>query len=190
MCVHTPGDNQVVTFLQKIFDTKKPETVGAVVELLLEIPEYRHSASLGIPPKVVCGAEKNRCGKVLVDMTGGTEGSKEAFEKLSHTDVGTVVCMHLSEEHIKEAEKHHVNAVIAGHIASDNVGINHILDVLERQGPLEIIETSGLQARRRGASSHGPAQPRRPRIPPRRRSRCARGRRLPSGRISLPLPSR
>ena len=111
----------------------------------MEIPEYRHSASLGIPPKVVCGVEKNRCGKVLVDMTGGTEGSKEAFEKLSRTDVGTVVCMHLSEEHIKEAEKNHINAVIAGHIASDNVGINHILDVLEKQGPLEIIETSGFK---------------------------------------------
>ena len=47
-----------------------------------------------------------------------------ALEKLSRTDVGTVVCMHLSEEHIKEAEKNHVNAVIAGHIASDNLGIN------------------------------------------------------------------
>ena len=53
--------------------------------------------------------------------------------------------MHLSEEHIKEAEKHHVNAVIAGHIASDNVGLNHVLDVLEKHGPLEIIETSGFK---------------------------------------------
>ena len=145
MCVHTPGDNQVVTHLQRIFDSKQPETVGAVVELLMEIPEYRHSAGLGVPPKIVCGSEKNRCGKVLVDMTGGTEGSREAFEKLSRTDIGTVVCMHLSEDHIKEAEKHHINAVIAGHIASDNVGINLILDALEKLGPLEILETSGFK---------------------------------------------
>jgi putative NIF3 family GTP cyclohydrolase 1 type 2 len=145
MCVHTPGDNNVVAFLQKSFDAKKPETVGAVVEMLMEVPEYRHSAGLGVPPRVVAGAEKNRAGKVLVDMTGGTEGSKEVFEKLARTDVGTVVCMHLSEEHIKEAEKHHINAVIAGHIASDNVGINLVLDAIDKHGTLEILETSGFK---------------------------------------------
>ncbi|MBI4918156.1 MAG: NGG1p interacting factor NIF3 [Acidobacteria bacterium] len=145
MCVHTPGDNNVVAHLQAIFDAKKPDTVGEVADLLLEIPEYRHSAGLGVPPRVVAGAEKNRAGRVLVDMTGGTEGSKEVFEKLARTDVGTVVCMHLSEEHIKEAEKHHVNAVIAGHIASDNLGINLVLDAVEKHGPLEILEASGFK---------------------------------------------
>ena len=145
MCVHTPGDNNVVAHLQGLFDAKKPDTVGEVVEILREIPEYRHSASLGVPPKPVAGAEKNRAGRVLVDMTGGTEGSKEVFEKLSRTDVGTVVCMHLSEEHIKEAEKNHVNAVIAGHIASDNLGINLVLDAIEKHGELEVIEASGFK---------------------------------------------
>jgi putative NIF3 family GTP cyclohydrolase 1 type 2 len=150
MCVHTPGDNNVVAHLQGIFEAKKPDTVGEVIEILKEIAEYRHSASLGVPPKAVAGADKNRAGRVLVDMTGGTEGSKEVFEKLSRTDVGTVVCMHLSEEHIKEAEKNHVNAVIAGHIASDNLGINLVLDALEKHGELEIIETSGFKRVKRG----------------------------------------
>jgi putative NIF3 family GTP cyclohydrolase 1 type 2 len=145
MCVHTPGDNLVTTFLQKRLDERRPETVGDVVDLLLEIPEYRHGASLGVGPKVVAGAGHNRAGRAMVDMTGGTEGSKEAFEKLSRTDVGTVVCMHLSEDHVKEAEKHHVNAVIAGHIASDNLGINLLLDELERHGKLEVLEASGFK---------------------------------------------
>lgn len=145
LCVHTPADNNVVAHLQRLFDEKKADTVGDVLEILREIPEYRHSATLGVPPKPVAGSEKNRAGRVLVDMTGGTEGSKEVFEKLSRTDVGTVVCMHLSEEHIKEAEKNHVNAVIAGHIASDNLGINLVLDAIERHGGLEVIETSGFK---------------------------------------------
>jgi putative NIF3 family GTP cyclohydrolase 1 type 2 len=58
--------------------------------------------------------------------------------------------MHLSEEHIKEAEKNHVNAVIAGHVASDNLGINLVLDALEKHGELEIIETSGFKRFKRG----------------------------------------
>ena len=150
MCVHTPGDNNVVAHLQGLFNAKRPETVGDVIEILREIPEYRHSAGLGVPPKPVAGTEKNRAGRVLVDMTGGTEGSKEVFEKLSRTDVGTVVCMHLSEEHIKEAEKNHINAVIAGHIASDNIGLNLVLDAIEKHGALEILETSGFKRVKRG----------------------------------------
>ena len=116
-----------------------------MIDLLLEIPEYRASAGLGVKPVVVAGAGKNRAGRVLVDMTGGTEGSKEVFEKLARTEVGTVVWMHLSEEHIKEAEKHHIDAVIAGHIASDNLGINLLLDAVEKHGPLEIVGTSGFK---------------------------------------------
>ena len=145
MCVHTPGDNQCGPLLQKLFDEKRPETVGAVVELLLEIPEYRHSASLGVPPKVVCGAEKNRCGKVLVDMTGGTEGSKEVFEKLSRpTSAPWSACT--SPRSTSRRPRAHLNAVIAGHIASDNLGINLMLDeVLEGADEVQILTCSGFQ---------------------------------------------
>ena len=36
--------------------------------------------------------------------------------------------MHISDDHRKEAEKNHINVVIAGHIASDTLGINHHID--------------------------------------------------------------
>ena len=58
----------------------------------------------------------------------GTEGSKEAFEKLARTEVGTIVGMHMSEDNLKEAEKNHINVIIAGHMSSDTIGINLILD--------------------------------------------------------------
>jgi hypothetical protein len=57
--------------------------------------------------------------------------------------VGTVIAMHQSEEHKKEAEKAHINVVIAGHISSDSVGMNLFLDELEKKG-IEIIPCSGL----------------------------------------------
>lgn len=149
LCVHTPADNMVTRFLQQLFDAKKAESVGEVMELLMEIPEYRHFASLGAGPEVVAGSEKNRCGKVMVDMTGGTEGSKEAFERLARTDVGTIVGMHMSEENLKEAEKNHINVVIAGHMSSDTIGINLILDEIDKVEPMEIISTSGFERIRR-----------------------------------------
>ena len=87
----------------------------------------------------------------MVDMTGGTEGSKNAFEKLSAAGVGTIVAMHFTEEHLKQAEKHHINVVIAGHISSDNVGINIILDHIIKKGKekLEIIGCSGFRRKKR-----------------------------------------
>ena len=53
-------------------------------------------------------------------MTGGTERlAADVREARDTSDIGTMVAMHLSEKHRKEAEKHHINVVIAGHMASD-----------------------------------------------------------------------
>jgi hypothetical protein len=51
--------------------------------------------------------------------------------------------MHQSEEHRKSAEKAYINVVIAGHISSDSIGMNLILDNLEKKG-LKIIPFGGL----------------------------------------------
>lgn len=143
MCVHTPSDNAVTEYLQRLFDEKKPETVSDVIDLTADIPEYKTSKIEGAGPKVVCGSNKRKAGRVFVDMTGGTGGSKKAFEKLSAAGVGTVVGMHISEDHRKEAEKHHVNVVIAGHISSDTLGLNLLFDAMLKG--VEVVETSGFR---------------------------------------------
>jgi putative NIF3 family GTP cyclohydrolase 1 type 2 len=143
MSIHTAADNCVTTFLQKKFDDEKPERVKDVIELLLSIPEYEHSKKLGAGPVVIVGSEERRAGKVMVDMTGGTEGPKEAVEKLAQAGVGTIVCMHMVDEIREVAEKNHVNVVIAGHIASDSIGLNLILDEFEKRG-VDIVPCSGL----------------------------------------------
>jgi putative NIF3 family GTP cyclohydrolase 1 type 2 len=76
-------------------------------------------------------------------MTGGTEGSKEIYQAMANAGIGTVVGMHQSEDHRKNAEKAHINVVVAGHISSDSVGMNIILDELEKKG-VEIVAFGGL----------------------------------------------
>ena len=143
MCIHTPTDNAVTSFLQKIFDDKKPEKVSDIVDILHDIPEYKSARGEKTGPKVLVGSEKRKAGKVFVDMTGGTGGSKNIFEKLSIAGIGTIVGMHIGEDHKKEAEKHHINVVIAGHISSDTLGINLLFDdILE---DVEVIGTSGFK---------------------------------------------
>jgi len=133
MCTHTPADNCVATYLQNLFDQEKPETVDDVLGLLRAIPEYAEAEKHGMALKIFAGKKDRSAGRVYVDMTGGTSGAEQTFEKLaSRSDVGTMVAMHLPEKHREEAEKQHINVVIAGHMASDSLGMNLLLDGVER----------------------------------------------------------
>ncbi|MBD3368355.1 MAG: NGG1p interacting factor NIF3, partial [Candidatus Eisenbacteria bacterium] len=132
ICTHTPADNCVAGHLQGLFDEENPETVGDVIDVLRGIPEYREAEKEDMALKVFAGDKKRRAGRIFVDMTGGTSGSEKTFERLSNTsDIGTMVAMHLPEKHREEAEKNHINVVIAGHMASDTLGMNLLLDAVE-----------------------------------------------------------
>lgn len=143
MCVHSAADNNVAGFLQKLMDHREPETLKDIIDILKEIPEYRESAKNQSPPMVYAGKEKNRAGKVMVSMAGGTSGPEKIFESLARAGVGTVLMMHIPEKNRLEAEKHHVNVVVAGHMASDSLGMNLFLDELEERG-VGIRTCSGL----------------------------------------------
>lgn len=142
MCVHTPADNNVQDFLTNYMDEKKPYLVSDVVGRLKEIPEYKTAAGMKAGPNIICGSADNRAGKIMVDMTGGTQGPVSAMEKLGAAGVGTLIAMHYSEKIKEEAEKRHINCVIAGHIASDSIGLNLIFDKIEGKG-LDLISCSG-----------------------------------------------
>lgn len=145
VCFHTVADNMVSTYLQRLFDDKKPYRVSDLIDALREIPEYRDAAKNSAGPEILVGAKSRKAGKIFVDMTGGTEGSKEIFESIAQSGINTIVAMHLSEEHRKEAEKNHVNAVIAGHISSDNIGLNLLFDEIIKESPIKITACSGFR---------------------------------------------
>lgn len=145
MCIHTPADNCVTNYLKKTFDKEKPYRLKNVLEILKNIPEYKKSAKLQAPPKIVNGSENNRCGKIYVDMTGGTEGSKEIFERYVNSGISTLVGMHFSEDHLENAKKANLNVIIAGHVSSDVLGLNLLLDEIEKEGRLEFVGISGFE---------------------------------------------
>jgi putative NIF3 family GTP cyclohydrolase 1 type 2 len=141
---HTPCDNLAAKFLKNFIEDKNPETIGELIEILKEIPEYKTAMKIGVGPKIFVGSPDNRCGKIaLSEITGGTEGSPKLYEKMAQAGVGTIIGMHVSEEHKKEAETANVNIVIAGHISSDSIGVNLFVDELEKQG-IEIVPCSGF----------------------------------------------
>jgi putative NIF3 family GTP cyclohydrolase 1 type 2 len=145
MCIHTPADNCVTSYLKKTFEKKKPYQLKDLMKIIKNIPEYKKLEKMQVPPKIVSGSENSKCGKIYVDMTGGTAGSKEIFEKYANSGISTLVCMHLSEEHLENAKKAKLNAVIAGHISSDVLGLNLLFDALEKDEKLEFVNVSGFE---------------------------------------------
>ncbi|HRU38683.1 MAG TPA: NGG1p interacting factor NIF3 [Candidatus Goldiibacteriota bacterium] len=142
---HTPADNSVVAYLQKRFDAEKPGTMADITDMLMEEKEYQELTKRGAGPVILCGDKSRRVKKIFVDMTGGTEGSKEIYAKLASAGVDTVVGMHFSDEHKKAIQAAGMNAVIAGHISSDDLGMNLVLDYIEKKlGPLDVIEAGGF----------------------------------------------
>lgn len=144
MSCHTPADNSVNRFVQEFLDERTPATLTDVVKALREIPEYADAARKGYGPALILGTGSQRPGRIVVDMTGGTEGPTDALDRLSAAGVGTLVGMHYSEEHRKRAEELHMNLIIAGHVSSDVLGMNLVLDEIERLGSIEIVCTSGM----------------------------------------------
>lgn len=149
ICLHTPSDNMVASYLQRLFEEKKPYNLEDIIDILLEIDEYAEGQKNGSGPKILTGSKIRKAGKIFVDMTGGTEGSKEIFNNISLSGINTIVAMHLSEEHRTEAEKNHLNVIIAGHIASDNLGLNLLLDGITNGQEINIHECSGFRRFRR-----------------------------------------
>ncbi len=144
MCTHTITDNLVYQFLEKLMEKAQPETVGNIVQILKDVPEYKEATKGKAGPIIFCGSPTNRAGRVApIEITGGTESSSAVYEKLAIAGVGTIIGMHAGEDHRKECAKYHMNMVVAGHMSSDSLGMNLFLDELEKQG-VEIVPCSGL----------------------------------------------
>ncbi len=150
-CMHTPADNHVYDFIRRIVLKEKPDRVWSIIESLMGIEEFRDAARMGTGPRVILGNPKNAAGRILVDMTGGTEGNSNVFDKLYKAGVRTLVCMHLSETHFKKVKDTRLNVVIAGHISADTLGVNLLLDNIEKKSGarFQVLDCSGFRRIRR-----------------------------------------
>ncbi len=140
---HTITDNLVTEFLDRHIAKKNPRLIGDLLDCLLEIPEYQEGKRRGAGPSLFTGNPKHRVGKSLVEMTGGTSPSDKVYKELSRYGVSTVIGMHMRDGARDKATENHMNVVIAGHIASDSLGMNLFLDELEKKG-IDIVPAGGL----------------------------------------------
>lgn len=145
-CCHTITDNLVWRFIEKTICAKEYDCLQDIVNALHKLPEYKYYAKKGNPAIIVNGSPNSRPGKVVAtEFTGGTNGPEEFLESQSRAGVGTILSMHVTEKTLEEAKKHHVNMIQCSHMASDAMGINLLLDKLEKEEKkLKTVDVSGF----------------------------------------------
>ena len=143
--IHIPADIITEKYVQKFMDNKfkgkLKTTLKDVIEALKEIDEYKDAIA---GPDIRVGGEKDYAGKIAVLMAGGTNGGADVFKAYFEAGVGTIICMHVPDN-VKEAvEKQNIgNIIVAGHMASDSIGINIIIEELEKRG-VKVTKMSGV----------------------------------------------
>lgn len=140
---HTITDNLVHSFIEDLVVREKPVTVGDLVELLMKIPEYQEASCLGFGPTIFAGNPKHRLGKIMIEMTGGTEPSPKIYPELSRVGVDSILGMHMRKETLDKSNENQLNVIVAGHMSSDSLGMNLFLDELEKKG-IVIVPCGGL----------------------------------------------
>jgi len=154
MAAHTPADNWAAGYLQKRIDRVRPRTIGDLIDLLRDVPEYRYHAGLQAGPTLTCGSKENRAGKIYVDMTGGIMAGKNYLPELSKRGISTLVVMHIPDDAVDKAKEEKLNIIVAGHIASDTLGMNFLLDRALPKN-VEVIECAGFKRFPRKAEKQG-----------------------------------
>ncbi|MHA2214109.1 MAG: NGG1p interacting factor NIF3, partial [Candidatus Thorarchaeota archaeon] len=134
MSAHTPADSLGHQFLNKYLMDKNPHTLKDLIDLLLEIPEYQGAEKVGAGPEILVGNSEGSVGEKFVFFTGGTSAGPKSIRKLARAGVSTIVTMHMPEKLKKECKEEGLYVVIAGHQSSDSIGLNLILDELEKKG--------------------------------------------------------
>ncbi len=131
--LHTSNYNRVVG----------TTTVGGLIGELKTIPEME--ASL-VQPELWLGEAQNPVGRWVVQMAAGINGGAPVFRTYYEHGIDTILAMHIDERDLRELEqlqRPQANLVITGHMPSDAIGMNRVMDALESQG-LEVIAGSGV----------------------------------------------
>lgn len=144
--LHTVTDNHAYQFVKDYLEETDPRTLNDLIDALLEIPEYEWSLEYRMGPEIFAGGKDNRTGKIgVLGFTGGTDLGENLIEKMVNSGVDTLVAMHATQKQVKKAKNENINVITAGHMPSDNIGINLLLDKLKKKFGIHAFELSGFK---------------------------------------------
>ncbi len=132
--IHTPLDELGRKIMARRIEqeTGRDSTVGDVVSALQVLPEFKN-ATTNIAIRL--GKADNPAGKTIVSHGAGTNGGYEVARTYFRHGTNTLIYIHISPEDLEKLKADGVgNLIVTGHIASDSVGINPLVEALEQKG--------------------------------------------------------
>ena len=145
MGIHSPCDvlaeRAVEAKIEEKIANNPKATLQDILDALNEMPEYQKTLS---KPVVRVGTPKDYAGKPVVIMAGGTNGGVDVVKSYFEAGIGTTISMHMPEDVLKAVREQNIgNVIVAGHMASDSIGINAFIKALEERG-IEVLRMSGV----------------------------------------------
>jgi hypothetical protein len=110
-------------------------TVGDLTSALHDVFPALQDAKTDIETRV--GSDENELGELAVHHAAGTNGGASVAAAYFDAGVDTVLYIHVDggdTEQLREEYGDEKNLVVTGHIASDAVGLNVLIDELEKRG--------------------------------------------------------
>ncbi|MGH2351914.1 MAG: hypothetical protein ACRDI2_11945 [Chloroflexota bacterium] len=146
-CIHTPADYYIGEGVRPVIEAAQPQTVEDVVRALYAIPEVQSAAHVtGAGPRIMSGTGEWPAGRMLLKFGGGYILPPEAYTLLGQAGVNTVLQIGCGSPHARAAQEAGVAIVRIPHAACDNIGINLLLDDVERElGPLQVIPCNSFE---------------------------------------------
>lgn len=136
--IHTPadllGERTVEAKVREVQAKNDNPTVQEILDHLMTIREYEEAPE-GQRPAIWVGQPDSYAGKVLVDFAGGLGAELDEIKAYIDAGIGTFVFMHIDAASVKALqEDNRCNVLVMGHMASDSIGFNQILDAWEAKG--------------------------------------------------------
>lgn len=143
--IHIPADligqKIVQDHLDEKFADDPKKTLKDVIDGLKEIDEYKRALT---QPVIRVGSQNSYAGKIAVLYAGGTNGGSDVYKAYFDAGVGTIIAMHAPKDVIDEISKQNIgNIIIAGHMASDSIGLNKIIGKWQEKG-IEVTKMAGI----------------------------------------------
>lgn len=144
--IHTPADllaeRSIRGHIEKMAEGQEWLTLGDIVDGLKE--RFREFRDTPQSPQIWAGKRGDYAGRVHVLMSGGLGALVAEYEELMKVGYNTFVVMHMEEKTLQELRKtNRCSVIVTGHMASDSLGFNQILDAWEAEG-LEIERIGGI----------------------------------------------
>lgn len=143
--IHTPADllveRTIEAHMEALLEANPRATCQDAIDELRTIREFAESPQ---GPLIYVGKPDSHVGKYVVFEAGGLAPTLPEYKAYIDAGYGTFIVMHMTatvEKALREDGR--CNVIVTGHMPSDSLGFNQILDAWEAAG-LEVTRIGGL----------------------------------------------